>query len=140
MPEREGAIAAYRLYADDSGTTHLEPLELLDRPWENGPGEFKGVGGSVLGDASRVMLMRFEAGARPGLHRAVPSFAVCLEGEIVVTASDGTNVALGPGDAVRVETTGRGGWQLGNKLDEPSLLAVVQMPPQAASAGSEGAG
>jgi hypothetical protein len=129
--EAEPAISAYRLFADDAGVTHLEPLALLDRPWENGPGEFKGVGGSVLGDASRVMLMRFETGARPGLHRAVPSFAVCLEGEIVVSASDGTNVALRPGDAVRVETTGRGGWQLGNKLDEPSLLAVVQMPPRA---------
>lgn len=129
----EAAIVAYRLFADDSGVTHLEPLELLDRPWENGPGEFKGVGGSVLGDASRVMLMRFETGARPGLHRAVPSFAVCLEGEIVVSASDGTDVALGPGDAVRVETTGRGGWQLGNKLDQPSLLAVVQMPPPTTS-------
>lgn len=91
------------------------------------------MGGSVLGDASRVMLMRFEKGARPGLHRAVPSLAVVLEGEIVITASDGANVALEPGDAVRVETTGRGGWQLGNRLDTPSLLAVVQMPPAAAS-------
>lgn len=126
-------MAAYRLYADESGTTHLEDLELLDRAWENGPGEFKGVGGSVLGDASRVMLMRFESGARPGLHRAVPSLAVCLEGEIVVTASDGMHVALGPGDAVRVETTGRGGWQLGNRLESPSLLAVVQMPPRTAA-------
>jgi len=128
-------MPAYRLYADDSGTTHLEPLDLGDRGWENGPGEFKGVGGSVLGDASRVMLMRFETGARPGLHRAVPSFAICLEGEIVVTASDGTNVALGPGDAVRVETTGRGGWQLGNRTDAPSMLAVVQMPPSPPSGG-----
>jgi hypothetical protein len=122
-------VAVYRLYADEAGATHLEPLDLLDRPWENGPGEFKGVGGSVLGNANRVMLMRFESGARPGLHRAAPALAVCLQGEIVVSASDGTNVALGPGDAVRVETTGRGGWQLGNRLEEPSLLAVVQMPP-----------
>ena len=75
------------------------------------------------------MLMRFESGARPGLHRAVPSLAVCLQGEIVVSASDGAHVALEPGDAVRVETTGRGGWQLGNRREEASLLAVVQMPP-----------
>ena len=47
----EGVISAYRLYADGAGTTHLEPLDLGDRAWENGPGEFKGVGGSVLGDA-----------------------------------------------------------------------------------------
>jgi quercetin dioxygenase-like cupin family protein len=75
------------------------------------------------------MLMRFETGARPGLHRAVPSLAVVLQGEIIVTASDGASVALIPGDAVRVETTGRGGWQLGNRADTPSLLAIVQIPP-----------
>ena len=49
-----------------------------------------------------------------------------------MSASDGTNVALEPGDAVRVETTGRGGWQLRNRLETPSLLAVVQMPPATA--------
>ncbi len=123
----------YRLYADDAGRTHLAPLDLLDRPWENGPGDFKGVGGSVLGDATRVMLMRFETGSHPPLHRAVPSLAVVLQGEIVVSVSDGDEVSLHPGDAVRVETTGRGGWRLGNRGDEHALLALVQMPPRRAA-------
>jgi mannose-6-phosphate isomerase-like protein (cupin superfamily) len=124
-------IAAYRLFSDDSGTTHLEPVNFAsDLAWENGPGEFKGVGGSVVGDATRVMLMRFEPGARPGLHRAVPSFAVVLEGELLFSASDGVHVTLKPGDAVRVETTGRGGWQLGNRGNVPAVLAVSQMPPK----------
>lgn len=123
----------YRLYADDAGRTHVDPLELLDRPWENGPGDFKGVGGSVLGDATRVMLMRFESGSHPPLHRAVPSFAVLLQGELVVSASDGAEVVLAPGDAIRVETTGRGGWRLGNRAGGHALLALVQMPPPPAA-------
>ena len=127
-------MAVFRLYADEAGATHVEPLDLFDRPWENGPGEFKGVGGSVLGDASRVMLMRFERGARPPLHRAVPCFAVLLAGALVVSASDGTNVELGPGDAVRVETAGRGRWRLGNRGEGEALLAVVQMPAGMAGA------
>ena len=123
-------MTAYRLIADEQGHTHLEPWDLFDWPFENGPGDFKGVGGAVLGDASRVMLMRFERGARPGFHRAVPSFGVVVAGEIVVTDSTGHNVTLHVGDAIRVETTGRGGWRLGNRGEEMALLALVQMPPR----------
>ena len=126
-------MTAYRLTADDEGKTHLEPLDLFDWPFENGPGDFKGVGGAVLGDATRVMLMRFEVGARSGFHRAVPSFGVVVSGEIVVTDSAGESATLLPGDAIRVETTGRGGWRLGNRGEEMALLALVQMPPKPAS-------
>lgn len=126
-------MPSYRLRADDAGRTHIEPLDLLDRPWENGPGDFKGVGGSVLGDASHVMLMRFESGSHPPLHRAVPSLAVLLQGELVLTASDGAEIVLAPGDAVRVETTGQGGWRLGNRSDGYALLALAQMPPKRAA-------
>ena len=123
-------MAAYRLVADEAGHTHLEPLDLFDWPFENGPGDLKGVGGAVMGDASRVMLMRFEVGARPGFHRAVPSFGVVVAGEVVVSDSTGHDVALQVGDAIRVETTGRGGWRLGNRGSEMALLALVQMPPK----------
>ncbi|MDA0365615.1 MAG: cupin domain-containing protein [Chloroflexi bacterium] len=127
-------MPAYRLHADNAGRTHIAPLALLDRPWENGPGDFKGVGGSVLGDASRVMLMRFETGAHPSFHRAAPGFLVVLEGELVVNASDGDEVVLAPGDAIRVETTGQGGWRLGNRADGYALVALTQMPPKASTA------
>ena len=127
-------MAAYRLTADADGKTHLEAWDLFAWPFENGPGEFKGVGGAVLGDASRVMLMRFERGARPGFHRAVPSFAVVVAGEIVVTDSAGVDAVLRVGDAIRVETTGRGGWRLGNRGEGEALLALVQMPPASAEA------
>ena len=75
------------------------------------------------------MMMRFEVGARPEFHRAVPSFAVLLAGVLVVSATSGDEVELHPGDAVRVETTGRGGWRLGNRGDDEALLALAQMPP-----------
>lgn len=127
-------MAAYRMTADERGQTHLEPMDLFDWPFENGPGEFKGVGGAAMGDASRVMLMRFETGARPGFHRAVPGFLVVLSGELVVWDSTGTEVALLPGDALRCETTGRGGWRLGNRVAENTLVALVQMPPKRTTA------
>lgn len=121
-------MAGYRLHADELGKTHLEPFDLFAWPFENGPGDFKGVGGAVMGDARRVMLMRFESGSHPGFHRAVPSFAVLLSGELVVNDSSGGEAVLRPGDAIRVETTGRGGWRLGNRGEDFALLALVQMP------------
>jgi hypothetical protein len=130
-------MAGYRLTADDRGKTHLEPFDLLAWPFENGPGDFKGVGGAVMGDATRVMLMRFETGSRPGFHRAVPCFAVVLQGEVVVNDSSGGEAVLAPGDAIRVETTGQGGWRLGNRQAGYALLALVQMPPAKPSAPPE---
>lgn len=130
-------MAGYRLRADESGKTHIAPFDLFGWPFENGPGEFKGVGGAVIGDARRVMLMRFESGAYPGFHRAVPSFAILLAGELVVNDSSGGEVVLLPGDAMRVETTGRGGWRLGNRQTEMALLALVQMPVDASPVPSD---
>ena len=130
-------MAQYRLSRGDTGKSVLEPLNLLASPFENGPGEFKGVGGVVLGNATRVMLMRFESGSHPGFHRAIPAFAILLEGELVVTSGDGTEVTLAPGDAVRVEPMERGTWRLGNPGLTDALFAVVPMPP-ATSTTAEG--
>jgi quercetin dioxygenase-like cupin family protein len=126
-------MAQHRLTADEQGKTHLEPLDLLAWPFENGPGEFKGVGGAVIGDATRVMLMRFESGAHPGFHRAMPSLAVLLQGALVVSDSSGGEVRLSPGDAIRVEPMTRGSWRLGNPGGERALLAIVPMPPPRSS-------
>ncbi len=123
----------YRLYADDEGATHLEPWSAGELAFESGPGAFKGIGGTVLGDASRVTLMRFESGAEPPLHRVNPGFAVLLEGVLTVRVSDGAEVALAPGDAIRIESTGAGrdgvgGWAPVNTGGGIALLALVQMP------------
>lgn len=128
-----------RLWADDEGHTHLEPWSADALAFEAGPGVFKGVGGTVLGDASRVMLMRFEPGIRPPLHRVNPGLVVLLEGALVIGVSDGTEVALAPGDAVRIESAGLGrggvgGWSPSNPdADRFALVALVQMPSRPAA-------
>ena len=126
----------YRLYADQEGASHLEPWRAGELAFESGPGAFKGIGGTVLGDASRVMLMRLEPGVEPPLHRANPGFVVLLEGALTVRVSDGAEVALSPGDAIRIESTGpghdgTGGWAPVNTGEGIALLALVQMPEQA---------
>jgi hypothetical protein len=135
-------VPAWRLYTDGGGRSRLEPLDLLAWPFERGPGEFKGVGGAVLGDASRVMLMRFETGSHPPLHRAMPSFAVLLEGELVVNDATDGEVVLQPGDALRVEPGADAAhparWRLGNRAEGYALLALVPMPGGLAPAAGEG--
>jgi hypothetical protein len=124
----------YRLWADSEGHTHLESFAAAEMPFEAGPGGFKGIGGTVLGDASRVMLVRLEPGATTQLHRVNPGLAVVLEGAATVGVSDGTEVALAPGDAVRIESAGLGrdgvgGWSLANlHPTDHALLALVLMP------------
>ena len=131
-------MAQYRLSANDRGKSVLEPLALVESPFENGPGEFKGVGGVVLGSATRVMLMRFESGSHPGFHRAIPAFAVLLEGALVLTPAEGPEVLLQPGDAVRIEPMARGTWRLGNPGAVDALFAVIPMPPPPSGEPSEG--
>jgi quercetin dioxygenase-like cupin family protein len=75
------------------------------------------------------MLMRFEPGAHPGFHRALPALAVLLQGELMVKSSAGDEVSLLPGDAIRVEPMERGTWRLGNPGLTDALFAVVPMPP-----------
>jgi len=122
----------YRLYLGPDRHTHLEPLAVADLPFEHGPGPLKGVGGTVLGPAAWVSLMRFSPGARSDLHRVNGGLAVLLEGALVVTVSDGTAVRLHPGDAVRIEEVGsgrgEGGWAPANPGAEAAVLALVQMP------------
>lgn len=131
---RAGAsgVPIYRLFLGNDGETHIEPLAPEALAFENGPGPLKGVGGTVLGRASWVTLMRFEEGVRPGLHRVNPGLAVLLEGRLEVGVSDGAVQPLVPGDALRIEHVGtgrgQGGWAPANPGPGLALLALVQMP------------
>lgn len=125
----------YRLFAGADGVSHLEPLAAAALSFEGGPGAMKGIGGTVLGRASWVTLMRFEAGVRPELHRVGAGLAVLLEGQLVVGVSDGAEQLLRPGDAVRIESTGDGGWAPANPGPGLALLAMVRMPPPEAPPG-----
>ncbi len=124
----------YRVYTTEDGHTHLEawPAERLS--FEAGPGPFKGLGGAVLGDARRIALLRIAPGSQPPLHRANSGMAIVLEGDVLLGVSDGTEVLLHPGDAVRIESLGVGrggvgGWSPANPSEgTPALLALVHMP------------
>lgn len=128
----------YRLFASDDGATHIEPLAASQFSFENGPGDFKGLGGMVLGDATRVLMMRFEPGIALAPHRANPGLAVLLEGELTVAVSDGTEIAMSPGDAILVESTGKGGWAPRNAGPALALMTIAQMPPTQAPGQATG--
>ncbi len=125
----------YRLWADSTGHTHIEAWPATELAFESGPGIFKGIGGTILGAATRVALMRFEAGIKPPLHRVNGGLAVVMEGRLVVGVSDGDEVLLQPGDAVRIESAGIGrggvgGWQPVNPGPDLTFVALIQMPSQ----------
>ena len=124
----------YRIYTSDDGHTHLEAWPAEAVAFEAGPGPFKGLGGAVLGDAKRVALLRIDPGLEPPLHRTNSGLAILLEGEVLLRVSDGAEVLLHAGDAVRLESLGVGrggvgGWSPTNPSKErPALLALVHMP------------
>jgi hypothetical protein len=124
----------YRVHTSEDGHTHLEAWPAEAMAYENGPGPFKGLGGAVLGDAKRVALLRIAPGLNPPLHRTNSGLAIVLEGEVLLKVSNGTEVLLHPGDAVRLESLGVGrggvgGWSPSNPSAEaPALLALVHMP------------
>ena len=124
----------YRVYTSEDGHTHLEAWPPDHVSFEAGPGPFKGLGGAVLGDAKRVALLQIAPGLKPPLHRANSGMAIVLEGQVLLGVSDGTEVLLSPGDAVRIESLGVGrggigGWAPANPSESvPALLALVHMP------------
>ena len=48
-------MAHYIYIGNDQEDYRITLSNLSDQSWENGPGAFKGIGGTVLGDATRVM-------------------------------------------------------------------------------------
>lgn len=125
----------YRLSAGSDGLSHIEALGPEAFAFENGPGPMKGVGGTVLGRGTWVALMRFDAGARSDLHRVGPGLAVLIEGQLVVAVADGTEVRLNPGDAIRIESAGRG-WAPSNPGPGRALLALARMGQDASAQSS----
>ena len=135
----------YRLWADADGHTHIEAWPATELAFESGPGIFKGIGGTILGAATRVALMRFEAGIRPPLHRVNGGLAVLMAGRLTVAVSDGDEVALEAGDAIRIESAGIGrggvgGWQPVNPGPDLAFVALVQMPSRTGNGSDSGEG
>lgn len=122
-------MSAYILIENEEGETWIDSYSIRDLPFEIGPGAFKGLGGTILGTASRLMMLRVEQEIDLPLHRAAPGVAISLLGKITVRGSTGSTVILNPGDLLKIETKVRGAWAIANSNDEEAYLALIPMPP-----------
>ena len=123
-------MSAYILIEDEEGETRIDSYPIRELPFEIGPGAFKGLGGTILGDASRFMMLRLEQEINLPLHRAAPGVAINLLGKVTISGSEGAAVTLSPGDLLKIETRVRGAWTLTNDNDEEAYLALIPMPPE----------
>ena len=111
-----------------TGDTEISSYGFKELPFEIGPGHFKGLGGTIIGEASRLMMLRIEAHAALPLHRATPGFAVILSGVVQVSGNHGDSVEMRTGDLMRIETKARGPWRISNSSDSDVFIALVVMP------------
>ena len=122
-------MSAYILIENEEGETWIDSYSISDLPFEIGPGAFKGLGGTILGTASRLMMLRVEKEIDLPLHRAAPGVAINLLGKVTVRGSTGSAVTLNPGDLLKIETKIRGTWAIANSNTEEAYLALIPMPP-----------
>ena len=122
-------MSAYILTENEEGETRIDSYLIKDLPFEIGPGAFKGLGGTILGNASRLMMLRIEQEMDLPLHRAAPGVAINLLGKVTISGSQGPSVTLNPGDLLKIETKIRGAWALVNNNKEEAYLALISMPP-----------
>lgn len=113
---------------NEEGETWIDSYSIKDLPFEIGPGAFKGLGGTILGSASRLMMLRIEQEIELPLHRAAPGVAINLLGKVTVSGSQGSAVTLNPGDLLKIETKIRGAWAIVNNHKEEAYLALIVMP------------
>ncbi|HIE84236.1 MAG TPA: hypothetical protein EYQ00_10505 [Dehalococcoidia bacterium] len=121
-------MSAYILMENEEGETWIDSYSIKDLPFEIGPGAFKGLGGTILGSASRLMMLRIEQEIELALHRAAPGVAINLLGKVTVSGSQGSAVTLNPGDLLKIETKIRGAWAIVNNHKEEAYLALIVMP------------
>ena len=121
-------MSGFILKENSAGDTDISVYDLKELPFEIGPGHFKGLGGTVIGEATRLMMLRIEKGADLPLHRATPGFAIVLSGSVEVGGNQGSSVKMRAGDVMRVETKARGPWRLFNTSDNDVFIALMVMP------------
>ena len=120
-------MAHYIYIGNDQEDYRIILSNLADQSWENGPGAFKGIGGTVLGDARRVMLMRFEPNTETPFHRVASGFFIVLQGVLTVHDSKNKDILLNPGDSIKVAHSIKSKWQLINTGTKEVLFALVKM-------------
>tara|TARA_B100000676_G_C17991655_1_gene795298 strand:- start:386 stop:751 length:366 start_codon:yes stop_codon:yes gene_type:complete len=120
-------MAHYTYIENDQGNHQIALRDLSDQSWENGPGAFKGIGGTVLGDATRVMLMKFELNSETPLHRVTSGLFIVLEGVLTLHNNKNEDIFLKPGDSIKIPSSTNSKWQLINTGTVEVLFALVKM-------------
>jgi quercetin dioxygenase-like cupin family protein len=120
-------MAHYIYIENDQGDHQITLSNLSEQSWENGPGAFKGIGGTVIGDATRLMLMKFESKSETPFHRVVSGISIILQGVLTVRHSKSEDLLLHPGDSIAVSFSIDSKWKLINGGTTEVLLALVKM-------------
>ena len=117
-----------RLFTDDAGESHFEDVEMRLSPVDYAP-PAPPLDLSESEPATASLFMSVPPGWDGDWH---PSrrrqLVIVLEGEIVITASDGETRRFGPGDVTLGEDTAGRGHRSRAGAATRSLLAVVQLP------------
>tara|TARA_B100000530_G_C15923727_1_gene474160 strand:+ start:374 stop:739 length:366 start_codon:yes stop_codon:yes gene_type:complete len=120
-------MAHYIYIGNDQEDYRITLSNLSDQSWENGPGAFKGIGGTVLGDATRVMLMRFEPNTETPLHRVASGLFIVLQGVLTIRDSKNDDISLNSGDSIKIPSSINSKWQLVNTGATEVLFALIKM-------------
>lgn len=99
----------HHLYADEAGESHWKDVEVRLEERVFAP-PAKGIEISDPVTATGMLFLRLEKGWSEPVHPTPkPQMLVCLSGAVIVTASDGEERRIGPGDVWYMEdVTGKG--------------------------------
>lgn len=115
-----------KLYSDADGESHWQDVEVELEERTFAP-PAKAIEVSVPEDAKQLMFLRLKAGWNEPVHPTpVVQKLICLAGGVRVTASDGEQRDIGPGDVWHMgDTHGKGHHTLVTS-DEDFLSVIVQ--------------
>jgi quercetin dioxygenase-like cupin family protein len=114
-----------RLFADEKGETHFEPvaLELSEADYRP-PAPPMFVSHAYQADA--LQFVRIPSGwVGEHIHPPKHQFLLCLEGQLEIMASDGEKRTFGPGAAVLMEDTSGKGHRSRVKGSKDWIAAIV---------------
>jgi hypothetical protein len=117
-------LRVVRIYADGSGASHVEDMQIALAPDNLGR-----ISGS-LAPGEGAFIRELRAGLVVDFHRAPRrQLVVVVDGTVEVEATDGARMAVGRGEAIFVEdTTGRG--HITRVGDRPATCLYIPVAAQ----------
>lgn len=117
-----------RLYADESGESHWETIEVPLEEKSFAP-PARAIEISEPETATKLLFLRLRAGWNEPVHPTpVAQKLICLAGRVRVTASDGDVQEIGPGDVWHMEDLHGKGHHTEVVSDEDFESVIVQFP------------